>query len=513
MNLSENNKRIAKNTLYMYLRMAITLVISLFTSRVVLNALGVNDYGINNVVAGFVSMMGYFNSLLYSGTSRFLTIGLGKGDLSKLQRIFSACLTIHVIIALITLILGETVGLWFLNNKLVIDADRLYAANIVYQFSLFSLALSIMQTPYGASIISHEKMSIYAYMSIFDVSMKLLIVFLLLYCGGDKLILYSTFYFIVSIINIIFYRIYCIKNFKECGLKLGFDKKLYKEIFNYVGWNSLSALAFMLNGQGVNVLLNLFFGTTVNAARGIATTVCGHLSNFVTNFQIAVNPQVLKYYAQGNIEQMNQLTKNNAKYSFYLVLLFSLPFLIETRFIIQLWLGQVPQYTVEFIRFSILILMIQAIDYPIGGAIHAHGKMKFPNITSSIVYLSALPISYIFMNYGTSPVIAYLILSCVYPGALICDLWVLHKYSGFNRMNYLYDVVIKGLLLLAIAFIIPFIIHNLMPSSFLRFLSVSLSSVLISSILVFYWGLNKTMRKHILTKLQVKIKKMQIHTK
>ena len=204
MGLSENNKRIAKNTLYMYLRMAITLIISLFTSRVILNALGVNDYGINNVVAGFVSMMGYFNSLLYSGTSRFLTIGLGKGDIPKLQNVFSACLTIHVIIAAITLVIGETVGLWFLNNKLIIDADRLFAANIVYQLSLLSLALSIMQAPYGASIISHEKMSIYAYTNIFDVSMKLLIVFLLLYCRGDKLILYSTFYFMVNVINIIF---------------------------------------------------------------------------------------------------------------------------------------------------------------------------------------------------------------------------------------------------------------------------------------------------------------------
>ena len=505
MGLSENNKRIAKNTLYMYLRMAITLIISLFTSRVILNALGVNDYGINNVVAGFVSMMGYFNSLLYSGTSRFLTIGLGKGDIPKLQNVFSACLTIHVIIAAITLVIGETVGLWFLNNKLIIDADRLFAANIVYQLSLLSLALSIMQAPYGASIISHEKMSIYAYTNIFDVSMKLLIVFLLLYCRGDKLILYSTFYFMVNVINIIFYRIYCIRNFKECGLRLGFNKQLYKEIFNYVGWNSLSALAFMLNGQGVNVLLNLFFGTTVNAARGIASTVCGHLGNFVTNFQIAVNPQVVKYYAQNNIEQMNQLTKNNAKYSFYLVLLFSLPFLIETKYILQLWLGQVPQYTVEFIRFSIAILMIQAIDYPIGGAIHAYGKMKLPNITSSIVYLSALPISYIFMHNGASPIIAYLILSCVYPGALICYLWVLHKYSGFNRLSFLFEVIIKGGLLLATAFIIPYIIYQIMPSSFLRFLYVSISSVAISSLLIFNFGLNKAMREVIKEKLQKKI--------
>lgn len=497
MSVVDNNRRIAKNTLYMYFRMAITLIVSLYTSRVVLNVLGVNDYGINNVVAGFVSMMGYFNSLLSAGTSRFLTIGLGKGDTEKLKKIFSACLTIHIIIAVFTIILGETIGIWFLNNKLVIDSHRLFAANIVFQLSLFSLALSIMQAPYGASIISHEKMSIYAYMSIFDVSMKLLVVFLLLYTGGDKLILYSSFYFVVDVINILFYRVYCIRNFKECSLKLGFNKQLYKDIFNYVGWNSLSALAFMMNGQGVNVLLNMFFGTTVNAARAIAATVCGHLSKFVGNFQVAVNPQVVKYYAQDNVEQMNHLTMNNSKYSLFLVFLFSTPVLIETDCILQIWLGQVPKYTVEFIRFSIFILMVQSIDFPIGGAIHAYGKMKLPNVTSSIVYMSALPISYVFMKLGANPVISYFILSLVYPGALVCDLWVLNKFSGFDRICFFKNVIIKGILIFMLSLIFPLILFFIMKSSFVRLCIVTSSSLISSSLFIYYLGVDRELRHRI----------------
>lgn len=498
----ENNKRIAKNTLYMYFRMGITLIVSLFTARVVLNTLGVSDYGLNNVVAGFVSMLAYLNSLLSTGTSRFLTLGLGKRNLNNLRKTFSACLTIHLVIAIITIVLGETIGLWFVNYKLVIETNRLLAANITYQLALFSLALSIMQTPYSASIISHERMSIYAYMSIFDVVMKLIIVFLLIYCDGDKLILYSIFYFIVNVINIIFYRIYCTHNFDECSWKLGFDKQLYKDIFNYVGWNSLSGLAFMLNGQGLNIMLNLFFGTVVNAARGIATNVCGYLTKFVSSFQVAVNPQVIKYFAEGNINQMNKLTMNNSKYSLYLVLFFCIPFLLETKYILFLWLGQVPDYSVAFIRISIIILMVQSIDYPIGNAIHAYGKMKLPNLTSSIIYLMALPISYIAMKLGATPIVSYIVLSIVYPTVLICDLWILNKYSSFNRLDFLNNVIFKGLGILTISFIIPFIIYNQMQSSFMRFILICISSITISFFTIFYLGINKDIRLKILKKIK-----------
>lgn len=505
-NIVDNNKRIAKNTLYMYFRMSITLVVSIFTARVVLNALGVHDYGLYNVVGGFVALLGYLNALLSQGSSRFLTVALGKGDEKKLRDIFSACLTIHLGIALFTLLIGETIGLWFVNNKLVIDANRMFAANIVYQLSLFSAILSIMQAPYSASVVSHEKMSVYAYMSIFDVIMKLLIIYLLLCFDGDRLILYSSFYFTVGVLNVIFYRIYCIRNFSECSLKLGYDKLLYKDIFNYVGWNSVGTFAFMANGQGVNVLLNMFFGTVVNTARGIAMSLCGYVNQFVSNFQVAVNPQTIKYCASGNTEQMNRLIINNAKYSSYLMLFVGLPVFLETEYVLKLWLGQVPQYTVEFVRLTIIQLMIQAIDFPIGAGIHAYGKMKLPNLTSSIVYLFALPLSYVFMKLGSTPIVTYIVTVCVYPVALIFDLWILNKYSGFNRKHYFMEVVVRGLGIILFSAAIPFFLHIGLPYGFCRFVIVIITVLLATGFIVYYWGISSSVRYKLVATIKNKLK-------
>lgn len=505
--IAENNKRIAKNTLYMYFRMGITLIVSLFTARVVLNALGVHDYGLLNVVGGFVGLLAFVNSLLSQGTSRFLTVALGRGDEKRLKEIFSACLTMHLFIALFTLLVGETVGLWFVNNKLVIEPSRMFACNIVYQLSLFSMFLGIMQAPYSATVISHERMSAFAYMSIFDVVMKLVIIYLLLWFDGDKLILYSSFYFLVGLTTMMIYRIYCLRNFSECGWKFGFDKQLYKDIFNYIGWNAIGTLAFILNGQGVSVMLNMFFGTIVNTARGIAMNVCGHLSQFVGNFQTAVNPQTMKYYASGNVAQMNRLVMNNAKYSSYLLMIVCLPVFIETRYILQLWLGQVPQYTVEFIRITICQMMVSAIDTPIGIGIHAYGKMRLPNITSSLIYLSALPLSYVAMSLGASPVVAYIIVCSVYLGALVCDLWILNKYSGFNVGEYVRRVILHGVCMVALCAVLPGIVHFSLDAGLLRFIVVCVVSVLSSCLVVYYLGLSSSMRKKVTSKVRKMIHK------
>lgn len=499
---ADNNKRIAKNTLYMYFRMGITLIVSIFTARIVLNALGVHDYGLYNVVGGFVGLLGYFNTLLSQGSSRFLTVGLGKGDKKNLRDIFSACLTIHLGIALFTLLIGETIGLWFVNNKLVIDTDRMFAAHIVYQLSLFSAILSIMQTPYSASVISHEKMHIYAYLSIFDVIIKLLIIYLLLCFNGDRLILYASFYFIVNLLNIIFYRIYCIRKFSECSLKLGYDKQLYKNIFNYVGWNSVGTFAFMANNQGINVLLNMFYGTVVNTSRGIAMNLCGYVNQFVSNFQLAVNPQTMKYYASGDINQMNKLIVNNAKYSSYLMLFISLPVFIEAEYLLNLWLGQVPEYTVSFIRLTITQLMVQSVDFPIGSGIHAYGKMKLPNLTSSLIYLSAIPLSYLCMKLGTGPVATYIVLVCVYPVALIFDLWILNQYSGFSIKYYLMNVLVRSCGIVLVAAFIPLLIHFYSPYSFFRFAIVVCISLVTSGLSIYYLGLSHNMRYKVISKIK-----------
>lgn len=503
--MDENNKRIAKNTLYMYGRMLVTLFVGLLTARVTINALGIHDYGLLNVVGGVMGFIGYFSSLLSQGTTRFLTVGLGKGDMANLRRIFSACGTIHIALALVTLLIGETIGLWFVNTKLVIDPDRMFAANYIYQLSLFSAFLGITQTPYIACVTAHEKMGTFAFMSIFDVVFKLIIVVMLLYVDTDKLIMYSTFYFIVGLLIFLMYRVYCLRKFEECNMQLYWDSKLYKDIWNYVGWNSIGTFAFMANSQGLTILLNMFFSTVVNAARGIASTVSSQVNGFITNFQIAVNPQTVKLYAVGDYDRMNRLIFNNAKYSSYLLILIGLPVFIETEFLIHLWLGNIPEYVIPFIRITLVELFFRAIDIPIGMGIHAFGKMKLPNITSSIAYLSVLPLVYIFLRMGSSPIIAYIIGCSVYPIALGCDLWILNKFSRFDIKHYLVNVPLKSLSLTFASSIIPALITLSFSSGVIRFLSSVFCCVLCSGIIIFYIGLDKKTRTLIVDKVKSKL--------
>ena len=492
--IAANNRRIAKNTLYLYGRMLLSLVVSLFTARIVFNALGVHDYGVLNVVGGFVGLLTYVNGILSMGTSRFITIGLGKGDMTALRRTFSACLTMHLVIAVATLLVGETIGLWFVNNKLVIDAERMPAANVVYQLSLMSMSLGIMQTPYGATVTAHEKMSVYAWVSIYNVVMKLLLVFVVIKMDYDKLILYSVFYFLVGLSTIIFYRCYCIRQFSECSLHFGYDRRLYREIFNYVGWNAIGAFAFTLNGQGVNILLNMFFGPVVNTARGLASRICGYIGGFVSNFQVAVNPQTYKYYAQGNTAQMNRLVMNSSKYSSYLLLIVGLWAFLEIDFILQLWLGQVPLYAAEFMRLTLIQSLISGMDLPIGTGIHAYGRMRLPNLTSAIVYLTILPIVYVVLRMGAEPVAAYIVIVCVYPVAMGFDLWILNKYSGFPVRRFISDVALRVLAVIAVAAIIPTLMHTAMPQGVLRFISVSAVAITTATASVYWVGLSADMR-------------------
>lgn len=503
--ISANDKRIAKNTLYLYLRMLITLAIGLLTGRVTINALGIHDYGLLNVVGGVMGFLGYFSSLLSQGTSRFLTVGLGKGDMKELRNVFSACGTIHIVLALVTLLLGETVGLWFVNCKLVIDPNRMFAANYIYQLTLFSCFLGVTQTPYIASITSHEKMSTFAFMSILDVAFKLAIVCMLLYVNTDKLIMYSTFYFCVNLFMFFMYRIYCLRQFEECNMHLRWDPKLYKEIWNYVGWNSIGTFAFMANSQGITILLNLFFSTVVNAARGVAETVSSQVSGFVQNFQMASNPQIFKLYAKGDYSGMNKLVCNTAKYSSYLLLLIGLPVFIKTEILIKLWLGNIPEYVIPFIRITLIELFFRAVDFPIGTGIHAFGKMKLPNITSSIAYISVLPITFVCLKLGATPVIAYIVACMSFPLAMACDLWILNKFSGFDIKYYLLQVPLKSILIILLSAILPTIVANLLEDGWINLILTCIASVGVSSLLVFYIGLDKEMRGKVVRKVKSKI--------
>lgn len=496
-----NYKRIARNTLMLYMRMLFSLIVSLYTSRVVLNTLGFDDYGLYNVVGGFVSMMAFVNNYISQGTVRFLTFYIGKQNKKRLSEVFSSSLTLHIIIGLCIILIGETIGLWYVENKLNIASGREEVAMYVYQLSLATMFLGIIQTPFFASITAHEDMGIYAYISIFDVIMKLFIVYLLLIVNTDKLQLYATFYFIVSIITMSFYLLHCIRKYEECRFSFRIDKKLYLEMLDYLGWSAVGAVSSTLNGQGVTILLNYFFGTVINAARGVAGSVSNIVSQFVFNFQTAMRPQIIKSYATGNISEMSKLIIYSSKYSSYLVLILGLPIFIETPTIMYIWLGNVPPFAVEFVRLTIIQIIIQAIDLPIGMGINAVGKMKLPNLTSALVYLLILPISYIFVRFGANPTITYLISLFCYPIAMFFDVWILNKYTRFPSKRFYRECLLKTILFLLIISIIPFLIHNQMEDGFWRLIIVSFVSFAISLPLIYFKGLEDNAREIIKRKI------------
>ena len=353
-NNNENNKRIAKNTLLLYVRMLFTIIVGLYTSRIVLNTLGVNDYGLYNVVGGIVSMLGFLNSAMTAASQRFISFELGKQNKQKLEEVFSTSVTIHIIIACIIFITAETIGLWFLNTHMNIATSRMTAANWVYQCSIFTFMISVISVPYNACIVAHEHMKTFAYISIIEVSLKLAIVYLLLILSFDKLIIYAVLLLCVSLIIRMIYGIYCKKKFEECTYRFHFNKKLFLEMFSFAGWSIIGNLGFSLKDQGSNVVLNLFCGTAINAARGVALQVNGIISNFSNNFLMALNPQITKQYATGDIPKSIQLVYAGCRYSFYLLSIISIPVMVNLDYILSLWLGIVPPYTKEFLFLTLI---------------------------------------------------------------------------------------------------------------------------------------------------------------
>ena len=505
-NQTANTKRIAKNTMMLYVRMLFGMLVSLYTTRVVLNVLGADDYGINNLVGGVVGMMGIVTSLLSQGTSRFITIALGKGDEVVLKSTFSASMAIHIALGLVIFVVGELVGPSFIDN-LNIAASRMDAAHFVFQLSLISSVIGIIQTPYGSAIVAHERMSIFAYISIWDVIAKLLVVYLLLVVDADKLKLFSLFYFIVGLITITIYILYCRKHFVECRtFKFKTDWNLYKDIFKYTGWNAIGAVAFTMNGQGITILLSVF-GTAVNAARGIAGSISGVVYNFVGNFLAASRPQIVKLCAIRDYDGMNKLIIRTSKFSAYLIGLIGIPLFLEMEYVLNLWLKNVPDYTVVFARLTLIQGLIQAIDFPIGTGIHAVGKMKLPNITSAFIYMAILPISYVAIKLGASPEIAYIMIICVYPFALFMDLYIINKYTGFPAMNFLISIAMQSVLYIVVtALVVGLFVQGVLNAGFLRLMVTSIVSSLIFLPIIYFVGMTKGERLFITNIIAKKLK-------
>ena len=491
------NRRIAKNTLLLYFRMLIIMGVSLYTSRIVLNTLGVEDYGIYNVVGGVVIMLGFLNNAMSSGTQRFLSFELGRKNSKQLAEVFSMSLNIHATIAVVIFILAETAGLWFLNTQLTIPAERLNAANWVYHFSVLTFMVSVLSVPYNALIIAHERMSIYAYVSIIEVSLKLFIVFMLQWFGYDKLKLYAVLVFLVSLLIRFIYGLYSRKNFKESKYRLLWDKSLYKKLMSFAGWNLWGNAAAVTYGQGVNVLLNIFFGPSVNAARGISYQVKGATNHFVTNFQMAMNPQIIKSYAAGDLKYMHQLIFQGAKYSFFLLFMLTLPILLETQIILKLWLKIVPEYTVIFTQLVIINVLIDCISGALMTAAQASGRIKVYQSVVGGLLLLILPFSWVFLKLGFQPQITLYVSISFSILALVARLWILRNLIQLKVKDFLLKVILKTIFVGFIALILPLIVQFSVEESFHRLISVALTSVISTSGTIYLFGLERSEKIYI----------------
>lgn len=473
------------------------MIVSLYTSRVILNTLGVEDYGIYNVVGGVVSMFAFFNSAMSSATQRFLSFEIGKGDFAQLRKTFNATQIIHIGIAVVIFILAETVGLWFVKTYLVIPPERLNAAIWVYHFSVLSFMVSIIQVPYNATIIAHERMNVYAYVSIIEVSLKLLIVFMLTWITYDKLKLYGILHFGVVFIIAAIYRVYTRSNFEESKFELVKDQKLYKTLISYSGWSLFGNIAGVAQGQGVNIILNIFFGPVLNAARGIAIQVQSALQAFVSNFQIAVNPQIIKYYSADNKDYLLSLVIRSSKLSFYLFFSLSLPILLEVDLILKLWLNIVPDFAVIFTKLVLISILISCISGPLQTLVQATGKIRNYQIIISFLLLLILPLSYIFLKNGYPPEITLYITIVIELFALLFRLLLLKKLINFPLFIYLKEVLAKNILIVILALLLttPFVIY--FESSNIRLVFMFLFSLCVNFTLIYHIGLVKNERNFI----------------
>ena len=506
--VSSNNKRIAKNTLMLYIRMLLSTVVSLYTSRVVLQTLGVEDYGIYGVVGGVVAMFSFLNSTMAGATSRFLTFEMGKGDKERLKDTFSSALIIHIGIALLVLILAETVGLWFLNNKLVIPEGRMGAAHWVYQCSILATIFAITQVPYNALIISHERMGIYAYIEILNVSLKLLIVFLLTIFTIDKLKVYAVLVLTVSIIIRMIYRIYCMRNFSESHFSFTFKKDILKPMLSFSGWDFYGNMCVIVRQQGTNFLINNFFGVIANAASSIATTVSGVVSGFAFNIITAFRPRIIKSYAQENWCEMQTMINNAIKFSTLFLNMLALPFLFETSFIIQLWLGQVPQYVEPLIRLTLIANCVGNINSIIVIGIHATGRIKRISFLTGTLFLLTIPISFFLLRLGCNVETVYIVNVLFNIFIVLLNLWIIKKQIDNINIVSIIKVIACTILITLLSVILILFIYKSMDEGFIRLIAISICDLITMLLFTYILGLDRKQRNfvnnYILTKLRLK---------
>lgn len=497
------NKRIAINTILLYIRMIFLLGISFYTTRAILEALGVVDLGIYNVVGGVVAMLGFINGSMSSASSRFITFSLGTNNTIDLTNTFNAIITIHILFGIVILIIAETIGLWFVLNKLVIPTDRLDSAIWVYQSAVISSIIIILSAPFNADIIAHEKMSAFAYISIFEAIAKLGIVFVLFNTSHDKLIVYAILLVIVQCTIILLYIIYCRKHFFESHFKLIWDVKKVKTIFSYAGWVMSGSFAYICSTQGLNILLNLFFGPAVNAARAIANQLQGAINQFTTNFQTAVKPQITKNYAQGNHTRMHYLIITSSKFGPLLMLMLIVPVITMTEFFLGIWLVDIPKHTISFVRIMLLVGVIGAMKDPTMTAIHATGKIKKTEIAEMVFMLSVLPLAYILLKYfHISPEVTLCVYLLIELCTQIARVWIVYPSVGLSKKCYFTKVLFPVTLTGFISVVLSFLIYTHWNNNLIENIFSLLIIEIITILSIFFFGLSNTERSFIIQKFR-----------
>lgn len=507
---SQSNKRIAKNTLLLYFRMLLIMAISLYTSREVLDILGEVDYGIYNVVGGFVMMFTVISGAMTTATQRFLSFEIGKKEKGNVKVVFSTAVIIHLILGGIILLCAETVGLWFVNTHMNFPENRFTAVNWVYQFSLLTFIVNVISVPYNAAIIAYEKMKAFAYVSIIDVSLKLLVVFLLIGATVDKLILYSVLLAVIAVSIRVIYGLYTERNFPDCSFDWNWDSSYGKNVMSFVSWNLIGSLAGVAKEQGINVLLNIFFGAAVNAARGIAYQVLSALNGFVSNFQLAMNPQIIKNYAANEKSDMFKLVFRGSKLSYLLLLTMSMPFIIEASFILDLWLKDVPEYTVIFLQLVLITALIDSLSGTLITSMHASGKVRDYQIIVGGISLLTLPLSYVFFKLGYPPFTAMCVGIFISVVCHFARLILLHKTIGLPFVLFLRRVTLKVFVISVLSSLAPvFVYMEIDDGSWLTFIItcfVSFASTLSFSFVI---GLSKNEKVFVKKKTMELIKKIR----
>ena len=505
--VSANNKRIAKNTVFLYIRLLFAMAVGLYTSRVVLSVLGQDDFGLNSVVSSVVVMFYFLNTSMSGATSRFLMFELGRNDHDRLQRTFSAALTIHICIAALVVLLGETMGLWYLENKMVIPEGRMIAARWVYHLSLLSAVITITQVPYSALIIAREKMDVYAYIEIVKTVLQLVIVFLLMLGNFDKLIFYAILTVCVSLVITMIYRGYCIKHFPECHYTPCADKEIIKPMLGFSGWSLYTDLSYQAQGNGVNVILNLFFGTVVNAAYGVGLQLSRAIYSFVSNFTLAVKPQIIKYYSTGQVQEMESLMNASTRYSFLMLFTLALPVILETDFVLKFWLGTAPEGTAAFSRLFLVMMMLNVLWINLTYANQATNKMRMSSIVTGTLYLLIPVIAYIFLKIGYRNMFLPMMVNIsMYSFVIIARLLIVKKLiPQYSMWRYCRNVLLLSTLTAVVGSIVPFCVYEMLDEGWLRLISVCVASVISMGVATFFLAMSKSTRQKSIAMVKTKL--------